>query len=278
MTTLLAVGTIAIGIAYVGLGILSAVEVLVLRSVRGVSRFGIGFALMAASCGPHHLLHGWNILGGMDGGSLLAVTTVIGLPSGLVFVALRIEAMMGGRGDRFISGTPWWLVAIPAAFVMTTGVLVDRALSEPKPSPSGMADMPPMPGMTHTAMTESHGIDVLSVPFLTNAFVVITYGLVGWFLLRTQVRRRPVAGGWSLSGLALSGVFPTCALMHLVYALTARGTTHTGAFDLLGVPASIYFLWVVHRIYREAIVDWNRRPIVGNPSQPDRPSPWGARA
>jgi hypothetical protein len=45
-------------------------------------------------------------------------------------------------------------------------------------------------------------------------------------------------------------------------------------FDLLGVPASIYFLWIVSRVQRDTLVDWNRRPLVGVAGTPERSSPW----
>jgi hypothetical protein len=43
------------------------------------------------------------------------------------------------------------------------------------------------------------------------------------------------------------------------------------------VPASAYFLWVVHRLYRQSVIDWNRRPIVGAPRQAPRAAPWARR-
>lgn len=263
MTYVFGFATIAIGLAYLGLGTLSAVELIVLRKERGFSRFAVGFTLMAASCGPHHLAHGWHILSGMDHNALVAVSTVVGLPCGLIFVGLRLEAMIGGRGDRFVSGSPWWITVAPLTFLVVVGALGSRGLG------SG----------AHVGHDRGSGgsFDPTSLVFLTNLFVTVTYGLVGGFLLRTQVRRRQTSGGWSLSGLSLAGVFPTCALMHLVYALTARGNSHTLFFDLLGVPASIYFLAVVRGLYRDSIVDWNRRPLVGRAGTPSRPSPWQAK-
>jgi hypothetical protein len=276
MSALLGIGTLLIGLAYVGLGVWATVEVVQFRKTRGISWFGIGFALMAASCGPHHVIHALAIFDGMDHNWLLGVVTVIGLPAGLVFVALRVEALFGGRGDRFISCTPWWIPLMSVLFFVAIGVLVDRALAvdaAAAPMPAGHASMSHADHMAAMAGAPA-GIDVSSVAFLTNMFVAVTYSMVGWCLFRTQVRRRPAAGGWSLSGISLAAVFPTCALMHLVYAMTAQGHPNALWVDLLGVPASVYFLWVVYRLYRESIVDWNRRPIVGDAARPCRPSPW----
>ena len=294
MTVLLGLGTLAIGLAYVGLGMLSGLEVLQLRKVRGVSRFGIGFSLMAASCGPHHVVHAFHIFGGMDHGGALGIATVLGLPAGLVFVYLRVEAMLGRRGDRAIVGTPAWVAVVPLTFLVVAGGLVGwavtssgglsigggasdvAALSMPMSADGSMAGMHHMAAAAPTV--PGVGIDVTSSLFLTNLFVAITYSMVGWCLVRTQMRRRPLDGGWSLSGLSLAAVFPSCALMHLVYAFTAGGGPHMAFFDYIGVPASVYFLWVVYGVHRNSIVDWNRRPIIGSAAVPSRRSPWAVPA
>jgi surface polysaccharide O-acyltransferase-like enzyme len=108
---------------------------------------------------------------------------------------------------------------------------------------------------------------------LSNLFVVVTYGMVGWYLADYQVRRYAAERFWSLSGVSLVGVFFTCALMHLIYATTERHA-ETLPFDLFGIPASIYFLWIVKRVHSDSVVDWNRRPLVGAAATPERSSPW----
>ena len=55
MTSLfIGLGNLLLGVAYAGLGSLSAWETITLHRYRGWSRFGVGFSMMAASCGPHH--------------------------------------------------------------------------------------------------------------------------------------------------------------------------------------------------------------------------------
>jgi hypothetical protein len=104
-------------------------------------------------------------------------------------------------------------------------------------------------------------------------FVAVTYGMVGVYLADHQMRRYLSVGAWSLSGAALTGVFFTCSLMHIIDA-----TTHDNpvmlVFDLIGIPASIYFLRVVRQVHTDAVLDWNRRPLVGAAAAPARPSPW----
>ena len=106
------------------------------------------------------------------------------------------------------------------------------------------------------------GVDLRAL--LPNADPVRQLRLVGIFTARTQLARRPLLGGWSLSGVAMSGVFLTCALSHLVAGLLTRRAG--GVLDHLGVPASFYFLWAVYRLHRDSTRDWNRRPLVGRPA------------
>jgi hypothetical protein len=74
----------------------------------------------------------------------------------------------------------------------------------------------------------------------------------------------------------MAGVFSTCALTHLMAGLTTEPNVHTLALDNLGVPASIFFLYVVHRLHRSSLRDWNRTPLVGRAAPRGRPSPWAA--
>ena len=81
--------------------------------------------------------------------------------------------------------------------------------------------------------------------------LVVLYSAIGYYLARTQIANRRPLGGWSLSGLALTIVFPTCAVMHGIYAyysLTGRYAcdVHGLGIDCFAVPAAVYFLWVVH--------------------------------
>jgi hypothetical protein len=81
-------------------------------------------------------------------------------------------------------------------------------------------------------------------------------------LLRTQLANHALTHGWSLSGLSLTIVFPTCGLMHVmfvVYATTGQYDVgwHGLLIDWLAVPAAIYFLWVVRSLSLGSLTDWN---------------------
>jgi hypothetical protein len=107
-----------------------------------------------------------------------------------------------------------------------------------------------------------------------NTILFVSYTIVGAIVLRVQVARRPSVGGWSLSGLAMGLLFATCGFSHLIAGLTVRPDWHMSMFDIPGVPFSLYFLWVVHRLHSDSLRDWNRRPLVGRATRRSRPSPW----
>ncbi len=237
------------GLAYAGLGVLAVYEIGRDRRTRGFSYLGGAFALMAATCGPHHLVHAEHHLLWGDAASIpMLGALAIGLVPGAAFVLLRIEALAGGRGDRFVAGTPLLLAALPWLIVAVYGSLVWEAIQE-----------------SHVESTAG---------LVANVALFASYTVVGVLVLRTQFARRPGLAGWSVSGLALGGVFVTCGASHLIAGLTASNDWHTLLFDIPGVPFSLYFLWVVRSLHRNSLRDWNRRPLVGRASRQSRPSPW----
>jgi hypothetical protein len=269
---IIGLSNLGIGVAYAGLGLLAAWETASLHRYRGWSRFGLGFSLMAASCGPHHLVHGWHLLqGGIVSWPMLAAT-VIGLPAGLTFVGLRLERMWGGQGDRVVAASADRVAMVAGGFALTTGVLAVGVLAQPGAEALWQV-VCTSSGLATRASPSGSAVDFTSPSFMANIFVTATYGMVGWYLADFQVRRYLTTSAWSLSGVSLTGVFFTCALMHLVDATTHDDGTML-FFDLLGIPASIYFLWVVKLVHNDSVTDWNRRPLVGAAAAPARPSPW----
>jgi hypothetical protein len=237
------------GLAYSGLGVIAVYELGRNRKTRGFSYLGGAFALMAATCGPHHLVHAeHHLLWSEAASGPMLGALAIGFVPGAIFVLLRIEAAFGGRGDRFVTGNPALLAAVPWMIATGSGAIVWAALGDARDP------------------------DVVSLA--ANVLLFTNYTVVGVLVLRTQLARRPGLGGWSVSGLALGGVFVTCGVSHLVAGLTTPADVHTLLFDVPGVPFSIYFLWVVRSLHRNSLRDWNRRPLVGRASRQSRPSPW----
>lgn len=238
------------GLAYTALGVITGYE-LVRHRHRGFSHFGGAFFVMAWTCGPHHLVHAVRHLINGEPAHLPHVSALaLGLVPGLVFIGLRVEAAFGGRGDRLIVRTPLWLTALPVLMAAAAGATLWE-------------------GLRH-AWTMDVDLRVL----IPSVFLFACYTLVGVFTARTQLARRPLLGGWSLSGIAMSGVFLTCAGSHLLAGLMTTADPWSVALDNIGVPAAIYFLWTVHRLHKGSVRDWNRRPLVGRPAPQGRRSPW----
>jgi hypothetical protein len=247
VSTLVALTNIVLGMAYCGYGVMTAVEMRRDWRTLGFTHFGMAWLLMAFTCGPHHLVHGVHVLfEGRQGGVLDLYSVVVGLPAGVAWLALRVEAFAGGRGDRFIGGDPLWVRALPAAASLYAATLVV--------------------GVVATVAGSLHPTPLV-VP---NLFLVVIYLAISWFVLRTQLRNHPQLGGWSLSGLSLAVIFATCALMHgVMAAYTATGAyafdIHGLVIDWLSLPASLYFLSVVRGLYRNAIHDWNAAVVDADP-------------
>ena len=238
---------ILLGVVYTSYGIMTMIEMKRGWKTLGFSHFGAAWIAMAFTCGPHHLAHGLHIaLGHMGAGGLDLAYVLIGLPAGAIWFLLRVEAFAGGRGDRFISGTPAWLAASPVLTILYSITF------------AGLA-----------ARIVAVGGVRLSSMVAPNVLLVGIYITIGYFLIRTQLRNRESLGGWSVSGISLGVVFPTCAVMHAavaVYGLSGLYTFDVSGFfiDWLAVPAALYFLWVVRGLYQDALRDWNR--IVQRPA------------
>ncbi|MGH2704053.1 MAG: hypothetical protein ACRDJ4_02855 [Actinomycetota bacterium] len=242
MTILVGLLNLALGSVYTGYGVITAVEMKRGWRSYGFSHFGLAWILMAFTCGPHHLTHGIHTLfEGRQGGPLDLVAVVAGLPAGAAFILLRLEAFRGGAGDRFIGGTPRWILALPTAAAIYVTALIAAGMN-----------------------TAASGFQAQWIA-LPNLGLFVIYMTIGYFLLRTQLQAHGGSGGWSTSGLSLAFVFPTCALMHAVFILYAGVglyalDPHGFVIDWAGVPAGLYFLWVVRRLYHEALRDWNDAP------------------
>jgi hypothetical protein len=241
---------LATGLAYTALGVITTYELIRYRRDRGFSHFGLSFAVMAFTCGPHHLVHAYRhlILHEPGHGPMLAAMALGAAPA-VVFISLRLEATFGGRGDRLIRNSAVF-AAVPAVMVAVAGATLWEAFG-------------------HAARMD---IDLRSL--VPNVVLFVNYALVGYFTARTQLARHPLLDGWSLSGVAMSGVFFTCAISHLVAGLLTGSNPVGVVFDNVGVPSSIYFMWAVYRLHRDSERDWNRRPLVGRASPLGRRSPW----
>jgi len=238
MTSLLVAGSnLVLGVVYLTYGLIMVRELKLGWRHSGFSHFTTAWIVIALTCGMHHVDHGLHgLVSGRDGGGLDLVAVLVGAPPGIAWFLLRVESLLGGRGDRFVSGTPVWLEALPAATASYTLLIV-----------------------AGTILTVDPG-DVFAPRIVPNLLLVLLYGATSYVFLRTQLRLRPVIGGWSTSGLTVSALMYTCAVMHAVFAAYANTGRydldwHGAMIDVVSVPAAIYFLWVAYGHYHGWIVD-----------------------
>jgi hypothetical protein len=233
-----ALANLAIGSVYTGYGFMTLREAAPRWFRRQpIPHFALAWLTMTFTCGPHHLAHGLHLLvGGRAGGGWELAAVLVGAPAGVTWFLLRIEAMRGGQGDRWFEGTPAkfriGVVAITAAtLVLIGGLLVEL----------------------------SHGA-TFNPRLSPNVLLIVLYVMIGYYLGVAQISNWRSTGRWSVSGLALTVVFPTCAVMHgawMVYASTGlyAADAHGRVIDWLAVPSAIYFVWVVRAIARGALRD-----------------------
>lgn len=255
LTASVAALNITLGLVYTGYGTITAMDMTRNWRTMGFSHFGMAWIAMAFTCGPHHWVHGIHMaLEGRQAEFLDLFVVAVGFPAGVIWFALRVEAFMGGRGDRHVSGTPWWVMALPTLAGMYLTALVAALIT-----------------LSRTEV-------IIDAAVVANVFLVILYAAVGYYCARTQLANHRSMGGWSASGLALTVVFPTCAMMHGIYAyFRATGAypadIHNGVIDVIAVPAAIYFLWVVRALSRGTFHDWNGAPGRGAAEVPAADSP-----
>jgi hypothetical protein len=251
VTAVVASTNILLGLVYTSYGVMTIIDLKRGWRTSGLSHFGVAWIAMAFTCGPHHLDHGVHVAAEGYGGIVDLLVVLVGLPAGAAWFILRVEALVGGSGDRFIPGTPGWVAALPAASIVYVVATI---------------------GATAYVLRDATTYGPRYVP---NVLLLAIYSLIGYYLLRTQLRNRGDLGGWSLSGLALTIVFPTCGVMHAVqsaYAVAGRYSVdwHGLVIDWLAVPAAVYFVWVVRGLHLGARTDWNRAAddvkLVGAPA------------
>lgn len=229
------------------------------RSLRlvGRRRFGLALSAFGATTAVHYFVLGVSGSGPASdaAGPQLAALLLTLLPVG-VFCWLRVEAYLDGPGDRIVDGTPGWIAVLPSMAAGAAGAVLISAWRNPPPAGSGA------------------GVAAQWLGILPSILLVATFSAIGWSLIRGQQTRHAVLGGWSASGLAVTLIFPTGAVVYATQALTVRPTLTSSLVDWLGVPAAVWF-WRECRRLTGAVERQASRPVVTVPAQrSQRPAPW----
>lgn len=208
--------------------------------------FGWALILIAFTCGPHHMHYGLHLLSdpGTNGNSSDLVLLAMGIPPALIWEYFRMNAMFRPHKptDVVLGRTPWWVTLAPS----WVGVLTLLSLYWAAKGFSGTIDW------FHAWPNVAQGV---------------LYGVAGAAMIDTQVRRAP---RWSMSGLGLTGIFVTCAFMHLNFAIHQRpgfvpSTNHMLAIDLLGAVFATYFAYLILSVRarsRSDVLGDIRKPMV----------------
>lgn len=242
MSTAAGILNVAMGLVYLLYGAITLIDLRRSWSRLGFSHFGAALIAMASTCGPHHMVHGVHILfEGRTAGTLDLIAVAVGVPAGVIWFRLRAEAFLGGRGDRHIAGTPGWVYALPTLMGMYFTAIIAAAIAAGPPQWERLPSLMP------------------------NLLLVVLYGIVAFYVTRTQIANRRPLGGWSVSGMSLGIIFWTCAVMHGTYALYTLTDRygfdiHGFAVDVLAVAAALYFVVVLRALYRGTLRDWNSVP------------------
>lgn len=240
---------LALGLVYLSYGIITIIDLhrFGAQFDKLEKHFAYAWILMAFTCGPHHLVHGIHTLfENRPGGALDVYAVGVGFPAGFVWLMLRTGALLGIQWPflRHMEGAP--------------GDRIWRA-------DFGTVVMPMMlflglyAGSLTVFVASGPAFHLSNFhPPASNVILFGLYSMIGYYLWRAQLAAHRRTQKWSLSGVSLAIVFPTCAVMHLIFSYyVAIGVYqydwHGYVIDLVSVPAAMYFLWVVRSMHREIL-------------------------
>lgn len=239
---------IAGGVVYLLLGIGALIESLGGGGAGRRRRFGLALAAVVLAGGVQAVLRGVALLGATGRHSVpLIVASSLALLPATVFCLLRYEAYRGGAGDRIIHGHPHWVPLLPVAFAFVAGAVL---------------------GMIW--VDRGHRTVVAASGALMAAVLLV----VGWYLMRAQQVRHSIAGGWSLSGLAVTLLFPSWALIEVSQVSPGTAGAVLAVVDWLAFPAALWFLIESRRLVAKARRSGSRATLAVSPQRARRPAPW----
>jgi len=252
---------LAIGLMAIVLASLALVESIRSSRLTAHRHFGLALSALVTTAAAHYIVIGLDRSGPGQGaiGAQLTAAGLALLPVA-VFLWLRVEAYLDGPGDRFLDGKPIWIPVLPSGVAGVTGAVLAIAWMHP-PAVAG---------------SWSNAVALRWLAVLPSILLVATSIAIGWSFLRGQQTRHAVLGGWSLSGLAVTLIFPTSAVSYATQALTVRPTLARSVVDWLGVPAALWFWYECRRLTGTVERSARRRTVTVPAQHARRPAPWAA--
>lgn len=260
MSRLLSALHLAVSCLAILLAALAVVESIRSARVGSHRRFGLALSAMGFTAAAHYTVAAFARPDQVPAaeGAHVGVLALALLPVA-VFFWLRVEAYLDGPGDRFHEGRPGWISLLPSAVACGAGAVLVTAWMNPPLSGSGSGD-----------------IALRWLGFLPTILVMATSLAIGWSLMRGQQIRGAVLGEWSLSGLAVTLIFPTSAVAYAMQILTVRPTLVSSFVDWLGVPAALWFWRECRQLTGMAERAAYRQTVTIPAQDAMRPAPWAA--
>lgn len=258
-----AVGLLHLTVGCIALLLSALALVESIRSARLAAhrRFGLALSALGTTAAAHYIVAVLSRSGQgqhADGPRLAAL--VLALLPVAVFFWLRVEAYLDGPGDRFLDGRPAWVSLLPAAIACGAGAVLVTAWMNPPPA----------------ARHGEPGVVLRWAGLLPSIVLVAAWLAIGLSLMRGQQIRRALLGGWSLSGVVVTLIFPTGAVAYATQALTVRPTMASIVVDWLGVPAALWFWRECRRLTGSLERTAHRHTVTVPAQRSQRPAPWAA--
>lgn len=240
---------IGLAVASTALGLIALVE-----QVVRPSGFGVWLTALLLTTGPLMIELARETVVGDVGRPLLLVSLLAALPPTVAFLSLRIEAGLGGRGDRIISGNPAALEVGAVGTLLVAGAIL---------------------GVGIASLVEDGGPAL--VERLPSLVAAANLAVVTVLVFRTQLWRHRMLRCWSLSGVALTTTLASWSLLHATAGVTVASDDlrwRAGAWAAAIVTTGLHAVVLV--LHRSSTERWRSLSEPLATGLDETPAPWEA--